>query len=462
MRTVFALTALVPFAGLALFGFGAAPVRPTPGAPLAEAPVAVDLDPDPHVVHVRLVAQEVAWEVAPGHVVRGMGYNGHPLGPRIEANIGDTVVVDLVNALPEQTTIHWHGLRVPAAMDGTPAMMNPVEPGETFRYEFAIPDAGTYWYHPHANTPGQMERGLYGAFVVHDPADPVFDAERTLLLDDLRIDRSGQIEDIGGFLEEHDGREGDVALIGGRHAPTLSMPAGTVERWRVVNPSNAAYIRLSVGGRPFRIIGSDGGLIEAPVEATEVLLAPSDRVDLVVGPFEEGEQIGIDALPYDRGLGETELVRYGTLDVGAAAPSVAEELPERLREIPWLADPNAAPDREVHMAGRMTLRGVEFMVDGEPNALAAPVSVGDTQVWDVVNETPIHHPFHLHGYFFQVLSIDGVPTKDASLQDTTDLPPRSTVRIAWHPEGRPGSWMFHCHILEHAETGMMADFEVVE
>lgn len=461
MRAFHALAALVAVSPLALLGLRGAPVQLEAGAPMGDAPVAQDLDPDPDVVHVRLKAEHVSWEVAPGHVVEGMGYNGLVPGPTIEARVGDRVIVELENALDQPTTIHWHGLRVPAAMDGTPAMMDPVLPGGSFRYEFTVPDAGTFWYHPHANEAEQMEHGLYGAFIVHDPADPRFDAERVLMLDDLKLDRQGSIEPNGGFFEIHDGREGDTALLNGRHSPTLTMAAGTTERWRVVNPSSARYIRLSVGGRPFSIIGSDGGLIEAPQRATEVLLAPSDRVDLVVGPFAEGETVAIEALPYDRGLGLSETVVYGTLEVGAARPSVAGPLPEKLREIPWMADLETPADREIHMAGRLTVRGVEFMVDGEPDALAAPVRVGDTQVWDVVNETPIHHPFHLHGYFFQVLSIDGQPTGDPSLQDSVDLPPESTVRVAWSPEGRPGSWMFHCHILEHAEAGMMAGFDVI-
>jgi FtsP/CotA-like multicopper oxidase with cupredoxin domain len=347
-------------------------------------------------------------------------------------------------------------------MDGTGHVQRPVEPGETFVYRFTPPDAGTFWYHPHANETEQLEKGLYGALIVHGPGEPVTDADRVLVLDDLRLDRKGAIAPFGGFVQRHDGREGDVRLINGKAEPELAIAAGQVERWRVVNASSARYVRLSLGGVPFRIIGSDGGLLEAPVEATEVLLPAADRVELLVGPFVEGQTLAIESLRYGRftikRLGDE---RFGTLRVGPARPSIAA-IPERLRTIEPLADASATPTRTVKLGFGVTLRhGLDFRVNGETHHHDAPVRVGELQVWDVVNTTNMDHPFHLHGFFFQVLAVDGEAPAWRSWEDVVNLKPRATVRIAWMPDDRPGSWMYHCHILEHHAAGMMGHFDVV-
>ena len=416
---------------------------------------------DSREVVVELEAAELAWEIEPGRRVRGWGYNGQVPGPAIEAMVGDVLVVRLTNRLPEPTTIHWHGLRLPAAMDGTEGTQRPIPPGESYEYRFALPDAGTFWYHAHYNETVQLERGLYGTLVVRGNAEPVLDRERVLVLDDLKLDRRGRIAPPGGMLERHNGREGSLRLVNGLAEPELAISAGHQERWRIVNAASARYVRLSIGGRPFRIIGSDGGLLEAPVEAREVLLAPSDRVELVVGPFEPGETVAIESLPYDRGLGIGPVERFATLRVGPDVESTAR-LPRRLREIAPLVEGPALPTRTVRLGGRLSLlRGVDFLVNGERHHHDRAVQVGSVVVWDVVNETPIDHPFHLHGFFFQVLDVNGEPPPVRSWEDTVNVPRQGRVRIAWRVDDRPGTWMYHCHILEHHAAGMMGHFEVV-
>src|SRR6266513_4580094 len=138
------------------------------------------------VVSVELEARELDWEFAPGRSIAGFGFNQQIPGPTIEAHVGDTIHALLRNSLPQATTIHWHGVRVPAEMDGTEAVQAPVEPGETFDYRFVVPDAGTFWYHSHTNETEQLERGLYGALIVRGPDEPRFDHEQVLLFDDLK------------------------------------------------------------------------------------------------------------------------------------------------------------------------------------------------------------------------------------------------------------------------------------
>ena len=396
-------------------------------------------------VAVKLAARETGWEYAPGRSVAGNTFNGQVPGPTIEAEVGDTLVVELTNELSEPTTIHWHGLRVPADMDGTESVQRAVEPGESFEYRFVVPDAGTFWYHSHVNETEQLERGLYGALIVRGPDEPVVDGERVLHLDDLKLDEAGDLAPFGDPHEHHAGREGDVRLVNGEQEPELEIAAGQVERWRIVNAANTRFVRLSIGGRPFTIVGSDGGLLTAPVEATEVLITPGERVDLAAGPFEEGELIEIEGLPYDRGKGETPRERFATLRVGPSAPSQAS-IPARLRQIERLAA-DAAPTRTIDL---------KALMHGGHHQRDEPVRVGELQVWELVNETSQDHPFHLHGFFFQVLDETAPAWKD-----TVNVPRKSRATIAWLPDDRPGEWMYHCHILEHHAMGMMAHFQVV-
>jgi FtsP/CotA-like multicopper oxidase with cupredoxin domain len=399
----------------------------------------------------RFEASEFDWEFAPGRTVRSFGFNGQVPGPVIETQVGDTLEVELTNRLSEPTTIHWHGLRIPAPMDGTESVQRAVEPGETFEYRFVVPDAGTFWYHSHVNETEQVERGLYGALIVRGGVEPVLDQERVLLLDDLKLDEQGQIAPFGDEHEHHAGREGEVLLVNGTQEPQLEIAGGQVERWRVVNVANTRFVRLSIGGRPFTILGTDGGLLPRPMQVVEALITPGERLDLAVGPFDEGDELEVQALPYDRGKGESQAERFAALRVGPVAPSRAE-IPQALRHIEAVVPADAEPTRNISM---------KALMHGGHHQRDEPVRVGDPQVWDLVNETGQDHPFHLHGFFFQVLEQNGRPPSVLSWEDTVNVPRKGQVRIAWLPDDRPGEWMYHCHILEHHAMGMMAHFEVI-
>lgn len=410
---------------------------------------------------IELEARASDWEYAPGRTVRGWTYNGQVPGPTIEARVGDTIVVRLTNSLDEPTMIHWHGLRLPSSMDGTQVVQRGVAPGETFEYRFVAPDAGTFWYHSHFNETVQMEKGLYGALIVRGDDELVLDHERVLVLDDVKLNRKGDFAKFGGWIEEHTGREGDIRLVNGAMEPELAVAAGQMERWRVINASSARYVRLSVGGKRFAILATGGGAIETPVPASEVLLVPGDRVDIAVGPFEEGEVITVDSLPYDRHTGKHGVERFATVQVGAASPSRAS-ISGRGRTIEPLAAEDAVPTRVVKLSEKLSIRrGTDFMINDEMHHNDKPVTVGELQVWDIENASHMDHPFHLHGFFFQVLSVNGVAPDFRSWEDTVNVPPRGRVRIAWMPDDRPGMWMYHCHILEHHAGGMMANFAVV-
>ena len=406
------------------------------------------------------------WEIAPGKTINAWGFNGQLPGPQISAQKGDLVSVLVTNKLPEPTIIHWHGIRLEAGMDGTDNVQHPIQPGESFEYRFTVPDAGTFWYHAHQNETEQMEKGMYGSLIVRDANDPLVDSEQVFVIDDMKLDANMQFKK-GGFFarwaERHDGREGDSLLINGKQNAVIDIAAGTTERWRFINAASARYFRLYMGGRKFRILATDGGLIEQAQEATEVLLTPGERVDIAAGPFSEGERFVLDSLPYNRTtMVKTARRAYATVEVGTAKPSVAY-IPRRLRTIIPLAPQKAAITRRVKLSvGASWRHGIDFLVNNELHHHDRPVRVDELQVWEISNTSRMDHPFHLHGFFFQVLEVNGVAPRYFAWKDTVNLPPRSKVKIAWIPDNRPGSWMYHCHILEHHAAGMMGHFEVIE
>ncbi|HYK56248.1 MAG TPA: multicopper oxidase domain-containing protein, partial [Flavisolibacter sp.] len=246
-----------------------------------------------NIVTYELEASAFQWEIAPGKTVNAWGFNNQIPGPVLKAKKGDTMVIRVTNNLDESTLVHWHGIRLPAAMDGTGEVQKPIQPGEVFEYRFVVPDAGSFWYHSHANETEQMEKGMYGALIVEDDNDPVMDDDRVFMIDDMKLTSKNEYTKPGWALprlvERHDGREGNTALLNGKENPTINIHAGQKERWRFINSSSARYIMLYLGGREFTIMGTDGGLLEKPETATQVLLTPGERVDIIAGPFSEEE-----------------------------------------------------------------------------------------------------------------------------------------------------------------------------
>jgi len=419
------------------------------------------------VVTYNLEASEFPWQIAEGKTINAWGFNQQLPGPTLKARKGDELVINVKNSLSQPTIVHWHGIRLPAAMDGTGEMQQPIQPGEIFQYRFTVPDAGSFWYHSHANETVQMERGLYGALIVEDETDPVVDNERVFMIDDMKLTDENEFTKAAWFLprwvETHDGRQGNTLLINGKMNTVIDMSAGQSERWRFINSSSARYFELYLGGRTFKIIGTDGGLIESPVEVTEYLITPGERLDIVVGPFEAGDLFHIESLAYNRmTFLRAKRQRFATVRVGSPAPTKAY-VPRRLRRIDSLVEANAEINRSVKLSVGITLnRGAEFLVNGKKHVNDKPVYIGELQVWEIYNASLMDHPFHLHGFFFQVLEINGKKPILNGWKDTVNLEPRSKAKIAWIPDNRPGTWMYHCHILEHHQAGMMANFDVVD
>ncbi len=446
----------------------AAGVREVPSGWSVATPLATitDLNPDGSIVELDLVAAPMRWSIAEGRSLDGYAYNGSVPGPLIEARVGDTLVVHFRNDLSEATTIHWHGIRLPANMDGGPQSQPPVPPGGTFEYRFVLADAGTFWYHPHLAESDQMERGLYGAIVVRGDDEPEVDTEAVLLLDDLTLDASGELAPFGGIAEDHGGREGPVQLVNGRLTPAVEARAGERQRWRIVNAGSSRFYRLALAGHTFTVLGGDDGRASAPSSATELFLVPGDRVDVLVDVVAApGSTVALTNERYPRGHG------YGVYAAMSVASLLVEErealeLPapfEWTREIDRLS--GGAPTRELRFTEAVidtATETVTFAINGEsyPDVTPLESNVGAVEVWDLVNESQMDHPFHLHGFFFQVVSRDGVAEERPTWEDTIDLRGLETVRIAFAIDERPGMWMFHCHILDHLGHGMMGMVDV--
>jgi FtsP/CotA-like multicopper oxidase with cupredoxin domain len=425
--------------------------------------LAPDLDPDPTVLEVELEARIEELEIVPGTRTRAWTYNGSLPGPMIRAKVGDTIIVHFKNSLPEATSIHWHGLRVPNEMDGVPGLTQPrLEPGAEFRYEFVARDAGTYWYHPHQNSAAQVGWGLYGPLIVEDPADPeVFGDELVLVLSDISVDEAGQFlpADHGGEFGDLFGREGRVILVNGRVKPHLKVRAGKQQRWRVVNSARARYFSIQLRGHTLIKLGGDNGLAERSRALNRIVLVPGERADLVFTPSDApGTSRAFEWIPTDRGFGSVynrpreDIMHIDTATDPAVTP---EPIPELLRPIEPIDVANAKEvTLDLTIATETMRDGKEVVmgVNGIPYWKSKPLEarIGETQVWTIRNDTDFSHPFHLHGYFFQVLD-----ERVAEWKDTVDVASRSSLRIAVRFDDRPGIWMYHCHILDHAESGMM-------
>lgn len=457
-------------AAVALAAPGAPAQRPSIAA-WPTPPVLANRSTRRGTVEFTLTAEPVRLAERPGVVTDAYAYNGTVPGPTIDVHEGDHVIIHFRNALPEATTIHWHGLHIPADMDGSP--LRPVPPGGTYDYRFTLEpgSAGTYWYHPHpdARTGEQVAKGLFGAFIVrpaHDPV-PAGVTERLLILSDNRFTRSGAVDipdphSAQGALDEENGREGNVLFVNGRVMPTLAIRPGEIQRWRIVNASAARVYRLAIPGQTFLYVGSDGGLFEHPVERSEITLANSGRVELLVrGTGRPGSHTTLRALPYDRYVPQTRPADWDTprdlltlqyADVPSRAHVV---IPTTLRVIPVL-DTATATATHVIVFSQGLINGRTMAMDRVD--VTAPL--GATEIWEIENVVGMDHPFHLHGFQFQVIDRDGVPEPFRSWNDVVNVPRHQTVRIIVRYDDYPGKWMFHCHILDHEDHGMMGILEV--
>jgi FtsP/CotA-like multicopper oxidase with cupredoxin domain len=455
------------FVALVTAGCAAGPPRLEPIAPST----LVNVARAPNTVEVTLTAAPTRLSLVPGTETEVYVYNGQLPGPTLEIYEGDRVIVHFRNDLREPTTVHWHGLHLPVMMDGSPFHL--VAPGDQYDYVFTVKRgaAGTYWYHPHPghSTGYQIAKGLYGGIIVRARDDPLPASltEKLLILSDNRFlpDGSVDISDPGspqGRIDFENGREGDVIFVNGRVMPSIDIRPGEVQRWRIVNASAARVYRLALAGHAFLHVGSDGGLFEHPVEVSDIVLANSERVEVLVrGTGAPGERVVLQSLPYDRYIPQTRPSDWDqprdllTLQYANTAPIASPALPDVLRPIPALDATQATATRLMVLT--------QGFINGkimDMNRVDVSAKLGATEIWEIENVVGMDHPFHLHGFQFQVLDRNGVPEPFRRWKDTVNVPKHETVRFIVRYDDYPGKWMFHCHILDHEEHGMMGILEI--
>ncbi|MEO8751106.1 MAG: multicopper oxidase family protein [Casimicrobiaceae bacterium] len=412
-----------------------------------------------------------------GRITPMLLYNQRTPGPLIELREGQRVRIELDNQLAHETTIHWHGLPIPSEQDGNP--MDPVPAGTKRVYDYVLPQgcAGTYWYHPHPHnaTAEQVVSGLAGPLLIRAAADPLAHvSELCLFISGVRLGPDGRIEPHTA-LDWAVGRQPDTLLVNGARVPRHTVRPGTTQRWRIVNATAAHHFRLALEGHQFTLVGTDGGLLGAPVAGlSEILIAPAQRVEVLVTiDRTQSAQYRLRALRY-----QTDVLNLGnyaddelmTVATTSETPESAIPAPAVLRPIADLGDASVRQRVELtEVEGLCTRSGakIAFLINGrifDANRIDLTSRVGQVELWDIVNLTGMAHPFHVHGTQFQLVSRQlgqiVTPAPYLAWVDTVLVPPQHSATIKIRQDF-PGKRMFHCHILEHEDNCMMAILDVL-
>ncbi len=400
-------------------------------------------------------------------------------GPLLRARQGDEFRISLDNQLPQATSIHWHGIRLPNAMDGVSNLtQSPVPARGTFEYRFKLRDAGTYWYHSHNRSWEQMARGLYGMLVVEEPGPPVADRDIAFIVDDWRLDNTGQIDAKSfGALPDlaHAGRLGNWLTVNGQPGPTFKVRTGERLRLRVLNAANARIFRLVFADLKPWVIALDGQpIVPRQVKSGRITVAPGQRVDVLVDMTGEAGTTTPVKVVFPRQVIDIAKFTYGPkapLRRGSrAAPEslAANDLPGPLSlkdavKVPLRMEGGAMGGmRGAMMDGRLhDMRDLMSAgkvwafngVAGLPQKPLLTVDRGRTVRIDLDNANRWPHAMHLHGHHFKVVRRNGKDVEGSPWRDTELVQPGERLSLAF-VASEPGKWLFHCHMLEHQAGGM--------
>lgn len=424
-------------------------------------------------IDYRLVMQPASIPILPGTETPALTFNGQFPAPVLRARQGQRLRVEVVNRLQQPTTVHWHGIRIDFAMDGVPFLSQaPIQPGETFVYDFLCPDAGSFWYHPHVNSLEQLGRGLVGALIVEEAEPVAFDRDLVVTLKDWLLNDDGSFKPLSTPRQAaRMGTLGNVETVNGHTRPVFDVPAGGSVRLRLLNMDNTRVYNLSLGDYPATVLAEDGNALARPYPLQTRATGAGMRLDLgLIAAPAVGEEVVI----YDRkGRFRFELFRLRSVASKRAPRSQLPQLP--VNPIP---EPDLAAAEVLHFAfeweGAMTPVGAdgksqqnfwiinkrawEGMSATNIPAPLARLQRGKSYIFDFHNATPHAHPIHLHGYTFTVIDSDKRAITPYHT-DTILLQKNERARIAFVADN-PGKWMFHCHVIEHMKTGLMGYIEV--
>ncbi len=415
-------------------------------------------------------------ELLPGRKSPTWGANGSYLGPTLRASRGDDVRINVGNGLPETTTLHWHGMHLPAKADGGPHQ--PIEPGGRWSPEWAIDQpAASLWYHPHLHgrTAEHVYRGIAGMFILDDPEAQALPLPKEygvddvpLVVQDKRFNDDGSLDSSPSAISPT-GLLGSDILVNGTHEPHLEIGDSRV-RFRLVNASNARVYNFGFADdRPFELIATDGGLLEASRPMNRIQLSPGERAEMVA-EFEPGEEVVLRSFEPELGTNPFEGRFAGAddsfdvLEIRAAqdlrrSPTV----PRRLVGHEPLRESDTVKTRRFTLAGQSWINGRPM----DMHRVDEAVELETTEIWEVQNASGTPHSFHIHDVRFRVLEQDGRPSPPSvsGLKDTVYVPPGETVRLLtqFNDYADPAHpYMFHCHVLQHEDRGMMGQFVVVK
>jgi FtsP/CotA-like multicopper oxidase with cupredoxin domain len=419
-----------------------------------------------------LVAAERPLSLLPRKVTPALSYGDGFPNPVLRVRQGEPLRVRLINRLASPTTIHWHGVRLPNAMDGVPTLTQaPVAPGDAFVYEFTPPDAGTFWYHPHYDSLVQLNHGLAGALVVEEREPPLFDADLLLTLKDWNLDAAGRFNALTTLkAAARAGTFGGVHTVNGIAQPTYDVPAGGLCRLRLLNVDVTRIFKIVMEGAAASIIALDGHPLLDPLPLRLLSLGPGMRADLSLrAPAAAGTEVrlvnasaskpwtmaALRAAPPTRPLATTE---------PRLAPNPIPEPDLATAEVLSFAFAAGAGSGSI-ICGSATPQPMLWSINkqawSEVPALMPPLAglrLGRSYILELQNATPHPHPIHLHGFAFKVLGSnerDIVPY----FADTALLSPKERLTVAFVADN-PGDWMLHCHIIEHQATGMTGYLDV--
>ncbi len=414
-----------------------------------------------------------------------LSYNGQVPGPILELRGGDRVRLTLDNQLSAPTNLHYHGLHISPDIDN---VFREIPPGEKYRYEFEVPQdhpAITGWYHPHYHlmVADQVFGGLAGPLIIRGELDEIPElqqaTEAILVLQDFALDDSGEPLAIHPLAERW-GREGDLLLGNGQQNPVIELPQNGLLRLRLINASASRIYQLQLPEHPWYLMATDRGAIAEPRELETLTLSPGERAELLIPGDRPPGNYAIESLPYDRGTGEMmaafgeqifqmsgvvqprqqtiATLRYVTSDRSEPLP-----LPKQLLPVDPLPSPSRTReflldhglDFEAGVTG-FTINGKSFMA-GRVNT---QVKLGETEDWRIINKASLDHPFHLHTNRFQVVSRNGKPEKNLAWKDTVAIAGYETVTLRVRFDDFVGKTVYHCHILDHEDYGMMGIVEI--
>jgi len=405
-------------------------------------------------------------------------YDNKSPGPVIRIPRASPVHIKVKNALPDPTTVHWHGIRIENSMDGVSGLtQKPIQPGTIFDYRFSAPDAGTYWYHSHHRSWEQIARGLYGLLIVEEDTPVDVDADLSFIADDWRLDDDGQIAGNFGSLREasHGGRLGNWLTVNGDTKPKFNVRPNARVRLRCVSAANARVMAFEFPGLNARVIAIDGQPLESPQELDgSMVIAPAQRVDLSIDMPTEPETFVINEVSAGEPIVAAEFVVSGNAlaDRRRTVPLVLPANPLSRHQL----DLNSAVAVDLLMQGgamggltEATYKGQMFDMRtlvrekgqawafngnaGKPADPLMDLKLGQTATINIINDTRWPHAMHLHGHHFRVLEVNGKAVANAPWRDTQLMQPAERTKIAFIADN-PGKWLFHCHMLEHHMAGM--------